>query len=138
MINLVLPIILSSLTLNPDLVLSGDKIKKGISAPYEGMLLTPPSWLLLRSHFKADTSKSVLLACEKSCETQINLILERCDYKNDPDNALLTKSMLLEISFMREEQDRLSKKADRSFWFAVSAAAVAVTLTGVLLYTHRD
>ena len=137
--TLITPYLLLSLTLSPNLTIHAEKIEKGAEAPREGALLSPSSWLLLRSYFgEGERCKEAVEVCTTSCEEQIALIMATCgDREKAPEDQLLIQALTVELTQAREELE-LSQEARRRWqWVAVGASSVALTVTaGAWLYSR--
>ena len=137
MFNFIIPVLLTTLTLNPNLTLKGEKVKEGEEAPFKGVILTPSSWFLLRSHFKEDKCKKAVQECSKGCEDQIKLILEQCSFEGTPGDDLVLKSLEFELAREQQNNKKLKKKNKLHFIASVSASFIAVSLATVLIFKHK-
>lgn len=137
MFHFVIPVLLTTLTLNPNLTLKGVKVKEAEEAPFTGVLLTSSSWFLLRSHFKEDRCSKAVQECSKGCEDQIKLILDQCSFEGTPDNDLVLKSLEFELAREQQENSKLKKKNKLFFFAGVSASVLAVSLATVLIFKHK-
>jgi hypothetical protein len=116
-------------------MIEGEKIEAGEKAPFKGMLLNPPSWILLKSHLDSDRCERAVDSCASSCEQEIRFILDSCAYKGAPENDLLLDSLKFELKQEQEINIALEKKNDLFFILGVSTSLLAVVSTSVLIYT---
>ena len=129
--TLITPYLLLSLTLSPNLTIHAEKVEKGTEAPREGALLSPSSWLLLRSYFgEGERCKAAVEMCTSSCEEQIALIMSTCgDREKAPDDQLLIQALTVELTQSHEELELAGASRDRWKWLAIGASSLAVTVT---------
>jgi len=137
--TLITPYLLFSLTLSPNLTIHAEKIKKGAEAPREGALLSPSSWLLLRSYFgKGERCRAAVDVCTVSCEEQIALIMATCDDREKaPQDQLLIQALTIELNQAREEIESTNTMRERWKWLAIGASSLALTASaGVWIYSR--
>lgn len=136
---LITPYLLLSLTLTDNLTIDAHKIQKGQPAPIEGALLSPSSWLLLRSQFgEVDRCKPALDKCVASCADQIEMILASCGAREKrPEDDLIIGALNIELTQARASLELAEKKRERWKWLAIGASSVALTMGGaVWLYSR--
>lgn len=130
------PLIMATLTLGPDIAVSGERIEAGQEAPIDGMLLSPASWILLRSYVDADRCGRAVDACSQGCEEQIELILAECRGREGPDDDLVIAALQGELDTEREMRESLGRQNTVLKWVAIGAGALFVG-TGTVLYITR-
>lgn len=131
---LIIPFFLTTLTLNPNLIITGEKVNQGEEAPFKGVLLAPSSWFLLRSHFEEDKCKKAVQECSKGCEDQIKLILEQCSFQGEPNEDLVIKSLEFELAKEQQQNKKLRERNKLHFIASISISFIAVGLASVLIF----
>lgn len=133
----IFPLILTTLTLGPDITVSGERIKAGQEAPIDGMLLSPASWILLRSYVDADRCSKAVDACSQGCEEQIELILAECRGREGPDDDLVIAALQSELDTEREMRERLEAQNKTLKYLAVGAGIALIGMSTTVYITTR-
>ena len=139
--SLIGPYLLLSLTLSPNLTIHAEKVEKGAETPREGALLSPSSWLLLRSYFgKGERCAAAVEVCVSNCEEQLSLIMASCgDDRGAPDDQLLIQALNVELHQAREALETSRASRERWKWIALGVSSVALSAGGaVWLYSRVD
>ena len=132
---LITPFILLSLTLSPDLIISGDRISQGDEAPFDGVLIDPANWLLLRSHMSGDRCRQAIEECAAGCEAQIDLVLSECDQVTVPEDGLLISALQGELTRTKARAEQAENTSRRWRWIAIGAGVAIASAGGVLYLT---
>lgn len=130
--TLIVPYLLLSLTLSPNLTIHAEKVEKGAETPREGALLSPSSWLLLRSYFgEGERCAAAVEVCASNCEEQLALIMATCgDREKGPEDQLLIQALNVELHQTRENLEAARASRERWKWIAVGVSSVALTAGG--------
>lgn len=131
------PLIMATLTLGPDIAVSGERIEVGQEAPIDGMLLSPASWILLRSYVDADRCSKAVDACSQGCEEQIELILAECRGREGPDDDLVIAALQGELDTEREMRENLESQNKILKYVAIGAGIALVGMGTTVYITTR-
>lgn len=137
--TLIAPYLLLSITLGPNLTIHAERVERGEEAPREGALLSPSSWLLLRSYFgEGERCRAAVEVCTASCEEQIALIMATCgDREQAPEDQLLIQALTIELTQAREALELSQKTRKRWQWLAMGVSSIALTAgASVWLYSR--
>lgn len=132
----IFPLILTTLTLSPDLIISGQRIEQGVEAPVQGVLISPASWILLRSYLDTDRCTRAVDACATGCEEQIALILEECRGRESPDDDLVIAALHGELDTERKLNENLMRQNTFLKWSAIGAGVMLISV-GTIIYITR-
>mgnify|MGYP003136463530 FL=1 len=132
MLSALLPsIIVLALPLTPNLTIQAHRLGEGVSAPYEGALIRPRDWILLRSHVAADSGPRAVEACARSCENQIELILEN-SARVETDQALLIRALEHKLQLERQLHKKAKSRTKKAMWVAIISGSVAAGVSVAL------